>query len=318
LIPVISEKALRDRWIAITFSAMPSYKHEVPLHMIRQRPRLAVDILRAVDGVDIPAHDQVLTGSENLTTLHPAQLNCDGAVVAKRNGKAVLGIITEQQQQPDPRKQFSWPAYVATFRHRLQCDVALLVLCINKAAAEKFRTPIRLGPPGSVVYPVAVCPADLPPVTDPEEARRYPELAVLTTPAHADTRQGEEVLRAYCEALEVLDRENGKLYHDYAKSQLSSAAQKLLEEIVKIDEYQWQSDFALEHQAIGRAEGRAEGRTEGEVEEAAKALRLILKTRNIAISETARQRINNCNDLKQLEHWMTRAITIDQIDELFD
>ncbi|GLZ06806.1 hypothetical protein Acsp03_42720 [Actinomadura sp. NBRC 104412] len=79
---------------------------------------------------------------------------------------------------------------------------------------------------------------------------------------------------------------------------------------MKIDEYQWQSDFAIEHQAIGR--------TQGEVGEAAKALQLILKTRNIPIPETAQQRINNCTDLEQLEHWMTRAITIDQIDELFD
>jgi hypothetical protein len=32
-----------------------------------------------------------------------------------------------------------------------------------------------------------------------------------------------------------------------------------MEEIMKIDTYEWKSDFALDHIAIGKAEGKAEG-----------------------------------------------------------
>ncbi|MFD0853449.1 hypothetical protein ACFQ07_14520, partial [Actinomadura adrarensis] len=137
---------------------MPTYEHEVPLHMIRQRPHLAVEILRGACGLEIPDHDEVVVVSENLSTMHPAELVCDNAVLAKRNGTVTYGVVVENQLQSPRRKLFSWPAYVSTYRHRHECDVTLLVLCRDKAAAERSAEPIYLGPPGSVVYPVGVCP----------------------------------------------------------------------------------------------------------------------------------------------------------------
>ncbi|WP_067708313.1 hypothetical protein [Nocardia yamanashiensis] len=50
-----------------------------------------------------------------------------------------------------------------------------------------------------------------------------------------------------------------------------------------IENYHWESDFAHEHQAIGRAEGRAEGRTETL---AATVLR-ILDRRGLAVVDSA-------------------------------
>jgi hypothetical protein len=287
---------------------MPTYQHEVPLQMIRQRPDLAVEILRDAVGVDVPPYDRVIQASENLSVLHPAEQNCDGAVLATRDDKPVYGIVVESQLRKDEEKQFDWPAYLSTFRHQHACDADLLVLCPNETTAHTLATPIQLGLSGSVVYPVAVSPKDLSPVTDLDEARRCPELAVYTAPAHVDGPQGPAVIHAFAEALEVINRADGKLYHDYARSLFSDAAKKLLGEFMKVHEheYQWQSDFAIEHIA------------EGEVEEASKAVLIILRARKICVSDQARQRINDCGDLDQLERWLERAATVNTVEELFE
>jgi hypothetical protein len=221
----------------------------------------------------------------------------------------VFGVVVESQRRNDKEKNYTWPAYVATFRHANRCDTELLVFCKDRSTAQRLGRPIVLNRSGGVIQPLTVTPADLSPVTDLEEARRRPELAVLTAPAHADTPNGKEVLQAYCEALNVLSHEDGKLYDDYARSLFSDAARRLLEEIVKIEEYQWQSDFALEHQSIGRTEGRAEGE--------AKAVLLVLQARKVCVSQEARERIMSCTDLEQLERWLERAATVGTLDELF-
>jgi hypothetical protein len=292
---------------------MPTYKHEVPLRMVRSNPHLAVEILRDVCGIAVPAHDEVAQASENVSTVHPAELICDGAVVAKQDGESVFGVVVESQLRDDPAKNYSWPAYLTTFRHHNKCDTELLVICPDRATAQQLAEPIVLNPSGAVVYPLTVAPADLPPVTSLDEARQRPELTVLTAPVNADGPRCEEVVHAYCEALEVLDRADGVLYHDYAKSLFSDAARRLMEEIVKIEGYQWQSDFAIEHQSIGRAEGRAEGEALGE----AKALLLVLRGRKVCVSDQARERIMGCTDLDKLERWLERAATVDTVDELF-
>ena len=49
----------------------------------------------------------------------------------------------------------------------------------------------------------------------------------------------------------------------------------------------------------------------------AKALLLVLRARGIKMTDQARNRIRACTGFSQLEHWITRAATIDHIDELF-
>jgi hypothetical protein len=79
---------------------------------------------------------------------------------------------------------------------------------------------------------------------------------------------------------------------------------------VKIDNYEWESDFAIEHQAIGRAEGYLVGE--------ARAVLWVLRGRGICVSDKARQRIMSCTDEHQLERWAERAGSVQTVDELFD
>ncbi|WP_345024683.1 hypothetical protein [Actinomadura keratinilytica] len=85
---------------------------------------------------------------------------------------------------------------------------------------------------------------------------------------------------------------------------------------VKLDDYEWKSEFAITHRAQGRAEGRAEGRVEGQAEGEAKSILLILQARGITVPDDIRNRITNCTDLDQLDHWVQRAATINTAEEL--
>jgi hypothetical protein len=77
---------------------------------------------------------------------------------------------------------------------------------------------------------------------------------------------------------------------------------KLPEESVRIENYEWQSDFAIKHQAEGEA----------------RAILWCLRGRGICVSDEARRRIMSCTDQDQLERWAERAGSVQTVDELFD
>lgn len=69
--------------------------------------------------------------------------------------------------------------------------------------------------------------------------------------------------------------------------------------------YEYMSDFVRRNVNQGRAEGKAD------------ALLSILAARGINVPEDAKARITSCTDLDQLDVWITRAVAIDTVDELF-
>lgn len=77
-----------------------------------------------------------------------------------------------------------------------------------------------------------------------------------------------------------------RIAHDYLMSRFSDAARKLLEETVKLDDYEWKSEFALSHIAKGKAEGKAEGE--------AKSVLLVLDARGISVPNNIRDRVTAC------------------------
>jgi Uma2 family endonuclease len=68
----------------------------------------------------------------------------------------------------------------------------------------------------------------------------------------------------------------------------------------------------------GRAEGRAEGLTKGLAKGLAAAVFVMLKARGIRIPKAARERIEGCADLAQLDRWVRRAAVVQKAAQLFD
>lgn len=282
------------RWSATSRSSSPNY-------------------LRGVFGVDVPDLVPTTLTSESYADVNPAELRCDATILLGDPKHPELGVVVESQLRPRDQKAYSWPAYLSSLRLRRKCPVMLLVLCPDKVTARGCAAPIDMGHPGWVLKPLTVHPGMLPPVVDPDQARRLPELAVLGAPVHADGPESGAVLDSLTDALQSLTDDTRKLYYDYITSRFSDAARKLLEETMTVKGYEWESDFAKSHRAEGRAEGRSEGCAEGEV----KALLLMLEARGIAISDDVRARVGGCSDLDQIERWIQRALTVECAEDLF-
>jgi hypothetical protein len=87
-----------------------------------------------------------------------------------------------------------------------------------------------------------------------------------------------------------------------------------MEEIMKSTDWPVYSPFAREHFGRGREVGEAEGKTE----EAARSVLLVLNARDFNVPDDIRNRVATCTDLAQLESWLTRAATIQALEDLFN
>jgi hypothetical protein len=144
---------------------MPSVTHEAPIELIRQHPRLAVELLQAMADVDLPAEIAVSLGPTDLSEVVPIKFLADAVVIVgdKATGEPALIIIIEPQGRDDPTKEFSWPVYVTVARRHLRCSRALLlVICPDPDEADKCRRPISTGHPGFDLTPAVIDPLNSP------------------------------------------------------------------------------------------------------------------------------------------------------------
>jgi hypothetical protein len=98
--------------------------HEAPLELIRQHPDLAVDLVRAMTSVPVPAGGHARLGPTDASSLVPAQFTADSVVIVDDPGSGLpaLVIVVEPQGRDDKTKAYAWPAYLANVnrRRRLQ------------------------------------------------------------------------------------------------------------------------------------------------------------------------------------------------------
>ncbi|WP_067535617.1 hypothetical protein [Nocardia crassostreae] len=156
----------------------------------------------------------------------------------------------------------------------------------------------------------------LPAITTVAEADQWPELALLSAPGHLGDSERHVVLAMALEAMQRLGPDWRVHYHDYISKCVPARYRKEWERLVAmaIENYHWESDFAREHQAIGRAEGKAEGK----VEALAGSVLRILDRRGIAVDEAVRARVTGCSDFDQLTRWLDLALVVESAEQIFD
>ncbi|MBB4931597.1 hypothetical protein F4561_002417 [Lipingzhangella halophila] len=291
---------------------MPGFDHELQVQLFQRNPDLAPALLDEVCSFPIPDYARAEIGCADLTNLTPKPYKADDVTVLyAADGKRLLAVITETQQREDQDKPFTWPVYVTTVRERLRCPVRLLVVCPDVKTAVWARMPIEVEAGGATLCPAAIGPNEVPVVNDTAKAMSLPELSVLSAAAHGDD---PAVLKAAEAALDVVPERTRLIYNDFIEARLSAAARKLWEDMMATGTYEWQSDFARKYVGQGRAEGRSEGKSEGKAED----IVMILGARGFAVSEAQCERIRSCTDLDQLNTWLTRAVTAETVEELFD
>ena len=137
---------------------MPSMAHEILVDLFKNRPSLAAEILAEALDVSLPDYTEARLASADLTEIQPAEYRADVVVVLLDEGHPVRVIIVEVQLAVDPRKRFSWPAYVTVSRAIHGCPAALLVVAPDPAVAAWCAEPIETGVPGFVLSPAVLHP----------------------------------------------------------------------------------------------------------------------------------------------------------------
>jgi hypothetical protein len=249
---------LRVEHSLLASPGMPSFAHELLVDLFRQRPALAVELLRASTGMRLDGATVEL-GSIDLSQVVSTEYRSDALTVLRDTaGEAVAAVVTEIQLGYDEGKRRTWPVYVTAARAIYDCPVTLLVLAPDPAVARWAGWPINLGHPGFVLRPVVIGYAQVPRVCDVATARGAPELAVLSAMAHRDL----ETAVAAEAGLDGLPEDKQRLYWDVILLSLPDALRQVLE-VRMLEGYEYQSDFARKYYGQGREEGLKKGREEG-------------------------------------------------------
>lgn len=243
---------------------MPSQLHEALLTLFRNRPTLALELLRDALKLVLPAFSEVRLDSADLTDVQPTEYRADLVVLLSEPVEPrtpALGIVVEVQLSVDPRKRFVWPAYVANLRARLKCPVCLLVVTANERVARWAARTVAMGG-GNQFTPFVLGPSGVPDVTDEDQARTDPELAVLSAIAHGrdrDIHTSVRIASAVQRAIAGLDEDRASLYYDLVLHSLNKAALQALQ-TMDLKTYQYQSQFARRYHSQGLKDGEQRGR----------------------------------------------------------
>jgi hypothetical protein len=279
---------------------MPSLLHESIVLLFRNQPELATELLRQTKLLEVPPFSSARIESIDFSEIVPAEYRVDLVIVLKQNGKAVYCVIVEVQLARKKRKRETWPFYQASARARFRCPTALLVVTPDDSIARWAARPFHIGG-GYFWAPLVLGPQGIPVVENPDLARQYPELGVLSVMAHGrgEPARAARIAQTTAQALVSLSYEDRMLYSDIIDSHLGDAARKALTMIP--EGYQFQSRFGNQRFAEGKA----------------LALLAVLDARGLTVTVDERKRIVACTDLDPLERWIRQAVTVATVGELF-
>ena len=300
--------------------------HEGLVLLFRNCPTLAPELLRSALGVKLPAYTGVRIDSAELKGMFSTEFRADLLEVLLRP-EPVEAIVVEVQLKRDERKLDSWPLYLTYFKCKVGCPTLLLVVAPRPGVARWAAQPLVVGH-DTIRGPPVLGPHVMPVVTDKRQARRCPELAVLSAIMHGKEAVGLAVARAALHGIRHLPRARWCLYSDLIVSSLNEAARAAVEKGM-YGKYRYQSELARKFYGQGqqdglerglekgRREGRQEGRQEGQQKGEALAVLEVLDARGLSVSATARRRILGCTSPAQLKRWLRQAVTVTATNQLF-
>ena len=287
---------------------MPSVTHQALASLFRENPALGLRLLQSATDVPLPTGAQARLHAAQFTDLRPPEYAADAACLIEDEAGEVLGaLIIEIQLSPDELKPPSWLSYTATLHRALLVPVTVLAVAVTEEMERWCARPYPYNHLGSTFRPLVIGPSAIPRITDIEQARALPELALLSVAAHGrEPDAGAIGIAAYLAAgaLGTLDTDRGARYADVIMAWLSDAARRALEEIMSLHGYEFQSEFAKKYAAEGRKDGER------------KMLIKLLTLKFGELPDRILQRIRTADD-EHLECWAERILVAPTIDDVF-
>jgi hypothetical protein len=311
---------------------MVTAQHEALHRIFREDAELFARAMQRVFDVEVPVPDGVTILNADLTETQPLERRADSVILVQfmienPNGRYIL--VVESQTDPDRKKKWSWPYYIAYLRDKYECPVVLLVVCSKAATAEWARARITSGLPGLIcmwVEPVVLGPGNVPAITDLAEAQDDIWFAVLSALTHSRSQRVREILEVLAEALTTIDNQSAEFFAEFTEQGLAGTSSRdIWRNMMRGLRYPYPSQMRIEAREEGLAEGREEGLAEGREEGlAVGAVRTrvedilrILARRGLEVPAETRQVIEACTDMGKLEIWFDRSLVIDDIADLF-
>ena len=121
---------------------MPSPQHDTLNLMFRNRPELAVEMLRDQLGVNMPEGLPVQLADNELNDRPSKDCDPDTVVTIGPRHNPVHAIVVEIQAKKDAAKRRQLPRYVAALWLQLDCPVSVLVISPNADTAAWAAEPI--------------------------------------------------------------------------------------------------------------------------------------------------------------------------------
>jgi len=259
---------------------MPTLEHNAIVDMFRERPELAPHLLTLLFQVDVPPHESVTVVESSLDQLIPVEFRADLVLeVRGANGARVLAIVVEVQREKDPDKVFSWPVYAAVVRARMRCPAIVLVVAPDEDVAKWAVQTVDLGAGLVSFRPVVLGPA-----SDPEHAGVY---------SWVIWKGLRKRMRPALEALIMNVREEMEKDPEF-----NAFMSKVLA-------------FRRERDAVEAAAkdaGAKEGRAHGTLLGLRDALFRLTTRAGIALTDEDRTRVEACEDVPTLEHWVENVL----------
>jgi hypothetical protein len=228
--------------------------------LFRENPALGLRLLESATDAPLPAGARARLHAAQFTDLRPPEYAADAACLIENDaGQAIGALIIEVQLSPDELKPPSWLSYTATLHRALLVPVTVLAVAVTEEMERWCARPYPYNHLGSTFRPLVIGPSAIPRITDVEQARALPELALLSVAAHGQEPDADAIGIAAYLAAGALDTDRGARYADVITAWLSDAARRALEEFMSLHGYEFQSEFAKRYAAEGRKEGLIQG-----------------------------------------------------------
>ncbi|MEU7450769.1 hypothetical protein [Streptosporangium roseum] len=102
---MLFEKTSRESNALSNLTAMPSQEHETLIHLFRNRPSLAAELLVDALGVTIPTYSEARLESEEFTDCTPTEYRADAVVMLTLADEPALAVVVEVQRGQDKDKR---------------------------------------------------------------------------------------------------------------------------------------------------------------------------------------------------------------------
>ncbi|WP_437284328.1 hypothetical protein [Sorangium sp. So ce406] len=299
---------------------MPTLEHNALVEMFREHPELAPRLLATLLHVEVPPHASVAVVESSLDQLIPVEYRADLVLELRDERDAlVLAIVLEVQRDVDPDKKYSWPAYVAVVRARKRVGTIVVVVAPDAGVAAWAAETIDLGLGRGHVAPLVLGPAVVPEITDPADAEKETELAVLSAVAHGNGPSGLTVVKAALAGLGRLDQAHAMVYFQVIWNGLREPMRQALEALVMERQIEGEATIPPSLQRLidrgiregelkGMREGKLEGMREGKLEGKRDTLLRLLARAGIALTEDESARIQACTDVATLDRWIENVL----------